>query len=87
MNRQEFILLLKASGIDPEIIAFDSSTHEGYNIRKNDYRWEAFFRERGKEYDCIGFPSESDALKHILEKLNIHFDLELEAAMHEENVL
>ena len=75
MNRQEFIMLLKENGIDSETVAFDSSMHEGYNIRKNHYRWEAFFRERGKEYNCIGFPSESDALKHILEKLDMHYDL------------
>lgn len=77
MNRQDFIMLLKENGIDPGTVAFDSSTHEGYNIRKNYYRWEAFFRERGKEYNCIGFPSESDALKHILDKLGICCDSEL----------
>ena len=69
MNRNEFIACLKENGIPPEIVSFDSSTHEGYNIRKNHFRWEIFIRERGSEYNCIGFPSESDALQHMLEEL------------------
>lgn len=26
-------------------------------------------QERGGEYDCIGFPSESDALQHMFDEL------------------
>ena len=69
MNRNEFIARLKENGIPPEIVSFDSSTNDGYNIRKNKLRWETFTRERGKEYDCIGFPSESDALQHMFDEL------------------
>lgn len=69
MNRNEFIARLKENGIQPEIISFDSSTSDGYNIRRNKFRWETFIRERGKEYNCIGFPSESDALQHMLDEL------------------
>lgn len=69
MNREEFIERLKENGIPQGIVSFDSSTDEGHNIRKNKLRWETFIRERGKEYNCIGFPSESDALQHMLDEL------------------
>lgn len=69
MNRNEFIARLKENGIPPEIVSFDSSTNDGYNIRKNQLCWEVFFRERGKEYGCIGFSSESNALQYLYEKL------------------
>ena len=48
MNRNEFIALLKENGIPQGIVSFDSSTNDGYNIRKNKLRWETFTRERGK---------------------------------------
>ena len=69
MNKNEFIVRLQENGIPPEIVSFDSSTNDGYTIRKNKLRWETFTRERGKEYDCIGFSSESDALQHMLDEL------------------
>ena len=69
MNKNEFIARLKEKGIPPEIVSFDSSTNDGHNIRKNKLGWETFTRERGKEYDCIGFPSESDALQHMFDEL------------------
>lgn len=69
MNREKFMSLLQENGIDPNIVSFDSSVDDGYNIRKNRIRWETFVRDRGKEYNCIGFPSESDALEYMLEKL------------------
>ncbi len=69
MNREKFMLLLQENGIDPNIVSFDSSVNDGYNIRKNRIRWETFVRDRGKEYNCIGFLSESDALEYMLEKI------------------
>ena len=45
MDRNEFIARLKENGIPPEIVSFDSSTNDGYNIRKNKLRWETFIRE------------------------------------------
>ncbi len=69
MNREKFMSLLQENGIDPNIVSFDSSVNDGYNIRKNRIRWETFVRDRGKEYNCIGFPSESDALEYMLKRL------------------
>ncbi len=48
---------------------YDNAIKEGYCVRKNYFRWEVFFRERGKEYDCVGFPSESNALQYLFDKL------------------
>ena len=31
--------------------------------------WETFVRERGQEYDILGHPSESDALKNLFTEL------------------
>ena len=38
---------------------------------KNYHRWEVFYRERGKDYGCIGFSSESGALEYLLGKLGV----------------
>lgn len=69
MTRKEFISFLEENSIDCSIVSFDNTTKDGYIIRKNYYRWETLFRERGCEYNVIGFPSESDALSHLAEEL------------------
>lgn len=69
MTREEFIDLLKSNNIDPAVVIFDDPIREGYVIRKNHFRWEVFYRERGKEYNAVGYPSESEALNALAEKL------------------
>ena len=69
MTYVEFVDLLKENKIDTSIVHFENSVADGYYVLKNYHRWEVFYRERGKEYDCIGFPSESDALEYLLKKL------------------
>jgi len=69
MSRSEFISLLRKEGIDPDVVAFDSTISTGYNIRKSSSHWEAFYRIRGKEYDRIGFRTESDALQFMYQML------------------
>ena len=69
MTKSCFLELLKKHNINEELVVFDDSFKEGYCVRKNYYRWEVFFRERGKEYNCVGLPSESDALQYLFEKL------------------
>ena len=69
MTKNEFIELLKKYNISENIVVFDDTLKDGYCVRKNYYRWEVLFRERGKEYDCVGFPSESDALQYLWDKL------------------
>jgi len=61
--------LLKSNNISTAIIHFENSVVDGYYVLKNYHRWEVFFRERGKDYDCVGFPSESDALLYLSERL------------------
>ena len=69
MTHNEFITLLNQNNIDSNTIHFENSVADGYYVLKNYHRWEVFYRERGKDYDCIGFPSESDALEYLLKKL------------------
>ena len=69
MTRAEFITLVENNN-PATTVHFDNSVADGYYILKNHYRWEVFYRERGNDYDCIGFPSESDALVYLADKLN-----------------
>ena len=69
MTHNEFIALLKENDIDTNIVHFENSVADGYYVLKNYHRFEVFFRERGKNYDCIGFPSESDASIYLADKL------------------
>ncbi len=69
MTRNEFVRFLKKNNIDPTIVSFDDSMSEGYCIRKNHFFWETLYRERGKEYEVIGYPSESDAMIKMAEYL------------------
>ncbi len=69
MTKSEFLELLKKHNINEKIFVSDDSIKDGYCVRKNHFRWEVFFRERGKEYDCVGFLSESDALQYLFDKL------------------
>ena len=69
MTYVEFVDLLKENKIDTGIVRFESSVADGYYVLKNYHRWEVFYRERGKDYNCVGFPLESDALEYLLNKL------------------
>ena len=65
MSRSELFSLLRKEGIAPDTVAFDSNISPGYNIRKISSCRDAFYRIHGREYDCIGFRSESDALQFM----------------------
>ena len=69
MTRIEFLELCKRNNIPTNIIHFENAVADGYYVLKNHHRWEVFFRERGTDYACMGFPSESDALNYLAEKL------------------
>lgn len=69
MTRQELLSLLEENGIDASAVSFDDDVKDGWGIRKNHSRWEVYFRERGRESDVRGFPSESDALACLLHEL------------------
>ncbi|MBO5357789.1 MAG: hypothetical protein J6A78_00520 [Clostridia bacterium] len=69
MTKNEFINLLISNNIPTDNIHFQNSAKDGYYTLKNYNQFEAFYRERGKDYDCVGFPSKSDALEYLLKKL------------------
>ena len=69
MTKDEFVKSLDNSSISSDLVHFENSAADGYYVLKNYHRWEVFYRERGKDYDCVGFPSESNALEYLLKKL------------------
>ena len=69
MTKKEFFEAIERKSISPDLVHFENSVADGYYVLKNHHRWEVFYRERGKDYDCVGFPSESNALEYLLEKL------------------
>ena len=69
MTKIEFLKLLKKHNINENLVVFDDAAKDGYCVRKNYYRWEVFHRERGKEDNCVGFPSESTALQYLYGEL------------------
>lgn len=71
MTRTEFFELCESNSISANYIHFENSVADGYYVLKNYHRWEVFYRERGKDYDCVGFPAESDALEYLLRKLGV----------------
>ena len=71
MTKDEFIKLLDNSSVSSNLVHFENSVADGYYMLKNYHRWEVFYRERGKDYDCVGFPSENDALEYLLRKLGV----------------
>lgn len=72
MTQAEFIKVITDNPISPNLVHFQNTAEDGYYVLKNYHRWEVFFRERGKDYDCMGFPSENDALEYLLNKLIPH---------------
>ena len=69
MTKTDFLNGLRKHNIDERLVVFDDTIRDGYCVRKNYHRWEVFFRERGTEQECVGFPSESDALQFLFDKL------------------
>jgi len=69
MTKTELLNKLNKENIPTNIVNFDDPIKDGLCLRKVYYRWEVFYRERGQEYNGIGFPSESDALQYMYEKL------------------
>ena len=72
MTRTEFWELCNKQNISPNFVHFENSVADGFYVLKNYHRWEVFYRERGKDYDCVGFPSESNALEYLLRKLGVN---------------
>ncbi len=68
MTKSEFLELCENNNISIDLIHFKNSVADGYYALENYHRWEVFYRERGKDYDCVGFPSESDALEYLLKR-------------------
>ena len=68
MTKAEFLEFLNRNGINTAVY-FENTAADGYFVLKNKFRWEVSLRERGVELDCMGFPSENDALAWLAGKL------------------
>ncbi len=86
MDRNELFQILEQKGICPKIVSFENSVNDGFNIRKNKLNWETFIRERGMEFDSMGFPSESDALQYMLEQIVRYYDTLQRAGLSVEEI-
>ena len=71
MTKEEFLSELAKNNIEVKVHFGDSALLDGFCVRKNHFRYETLYRERGKEYDVIGHPSESDALIFLWNRINI----------------
>ena len=69
MTRTDFTQKLKAQGALSPPVHFENEAADGYFVLKTRHRWEVFHRERGMDEDCLGFPSEEDALEYLARKL------------------
>ena len=69
LTKESFLYELIKNNIDTNIVNFENSIRDGFYIRKNHFRWEVFYRERGVDYNVICFPSESDALQYLLKAI------------------
>lgn len=72
MTKEQFFRILKANNISLDLVCFDDNIKDDvFCINHNYTYWEAFYRERGKEYDVKKFATESEALEYLLERLHI----------------
>ena len=70
MTKEEFLSALARNNIEVKVHFGDSAMLDGFCVRKKHFRYETLYRERGKEYDVIGHPSESDALIFLWNRIN-----------------
>ena len=70
MNKSDFLILLKQEGIPESVVDIDNKKIEDmYSLRFDGVRWLTFRRERGQEYEVMGYPSENDALDALFQRL------------------
>ena len=86
MTRNGFLQSLRENNIDESLVSFGPAFREGHCVRHIGFRWEVFIRERGKDYDVMGFPSESDALQYLFEKLHRIYPIEKHNAKREKRL-
>ncbi len=70
MTKDEFLSALAKNNIEVKVHFDDNSMSDGFCVRKNHFRYETLYCERGKEYDVMGHPSESDALIFLWNRIN-----------------
>ena len=69
MTKEEFLKCLEDHPVLRGRVHFENGVSDGYYVLRNLNRWEVFFRERGVDDGCMGFPTEQDAWNYLLECL------------------
>ncbi len=70
MDKSDFLMRLKQEGISENLVDIDNKMIEDrYSLRYDGVRWLTFRRERGQEYEVMGYPSENDALDALFQRL------------------
>lgn len=69
MDRFEFLELIDELNIDSSAFWLNGPSNERYCLGECGNKWEVFYAERGNKNLWVEFDSESDALKHLLNKL------------------
>ena len=70
MNKQDFLKRLSENNISLENICFNDEVKDDVFCDRENYTCvEVFYRERGKEYDLQTFPTLSQALEYLLNKI------------------
>jgi len=77
MDRQEFINTLISKRIPSSLVCFDDleGRDDIFWVRQSPLGWSVSYVERGQEYGCLGYPSESDALVYLLKRITDTYEL------------
>lgn len=66
MTRSEFLRAVKDRRIDPESFSLDGRKDECLVLEQRQACWVVYYSERGRESDIGYFPTEAEALEHML---------------------
>ena len=70
MEKRDFLQRLKQEGISESVVDINNEKIEDmHSLRFDGLRWLTFRRERGQEYEVMGYPCESDALDALFQRL------------------
>ncbi|WP_105171281.1 hypothetical protein [Pseudoalteromonas sp. T1lg24] len=69
MDRFEFLEHIDELNINSSAFWLNGPSNERYCLGERGNKWEVFYTERGNKNLRVEFDSESEALKHLLNKL------------------
>lgn len=70
MTRSEFLKQVKDRRIDPDSFRLDGRKDECHILEQRQGGWVVYYSERGLETGVTHFPTEAEALDHLLSRLH-----------------